>query len=358
MRIAITHPYSWPDVRRGAERIIVETSRALAARGHEVTVLTSGGAASRVRDDGVLTVRYRRLFDSDGRHEHWFGWRVAPALLIGRFDVVHSLMPWDSVSAIRTKGIGRHQTVYEELGNPVRERVEQRGDRKARERVIRDVDVFGCMSQFSRGFLEGEWGRPGTIIPGGVRVGEFQPAARHARPTILFSGAVERPEKGVRELLAAVALLSERRPDVELLISGPGDAAPLLHAAPEAARERTRVLPLGEPGELAKQYASAWVTCLPTLWDSFGLVVVESLAAGTPVVVGPAGAPREVVEPSVGCVAASLDAPQLAEALGRALDLAADPTTVDSCRSVASRFDWDDAIAPLLETIYAQAGRA
>lgn len=357
MRIAITHPYSWPEVRRGAERIIVETSRALAARGHDVTVLTAGDGASRRTEDGVTTVRYRRRFDDPFRHERWFGWRVLAALRFGRFDVVHSMMPGDAVAAIRTARRAGHRTVYEELGNPIREKVEGRPDRALRERVIRDVDVYGCMSQFSRRFLEEEWGRRGAIIPGGVRIADYTPLPRTAEPTILLSGALDRPEKGLAELLAAMARLAETRPEVRLLLSGPGDPTPILAAAPEAARERTQLLPIGEPQALAERYATTWVTCLPTVWDSFGLVVVESLAAGTPVVVGPAGAPREVVEPSVGVVAAGLDPEPLATALDRALDLAREPSTVDACRAVAQRFDWDGAIAPLLEELYAGSDR-
>jgi glycosyltransferase involved in cell wall biosynthesis len=357
MRIAITHPYSWPDVRRGAERMIVESSEALAARGHDVTVLTSGGASSRVRAKGVRTVRYRRLFPDAHRHERWFGWRIHPALLAGRYDVVHSLMPWDAVAAIRTARVAGHRTVYEELGNPVREKVQQRRDRAARERVIAEVDVFACMSEFSRRHLEDGWGRAGTIIPGGVDTSQFAPLPRHERPTILFSGAVDRPEKCVRELLAAVAVLAERRPDVQLHLSGPGDTGPLLAAAPEAARQRTTVLPLGEPGDLARQYARSWTTCLPTLWDSFGLVVIESMASGTPVVGGPAGAPREVIDPSVGAVAASLEPADLAAALDHALDLAERPATAAACQAVAARYDWDAAIAPLLEHLYGSPDR-
>src|SRR5436190_1277583 len=52
MKVAITHPYSWPEVRRGAERITVETGRALAAAGHDVTVFTAGAAHGRDRGDG------------------------------------------------------------------------------------------------------------------------------------------------------------------------------------------------------------------------------------------------------------------------------------------------------------------
>ena len=356
MRIAITHPYSWPEVRRGAERIIVETGRALAARGHEVTVFSAGDAASRVEDQGVTTVRYRRRFADPFRHERWFGWRVLPALRSGGFDVVHSMMPGDAVAAIRTAPRAGHRTVYQELGNPIRAKIEQRTDRALRERVIHDIDVYGCMSEFSRHFLEAEWGRHGAIIPGGVRTADFAPRPRSAAPTILLSGALDRPEKGVAELLAAVALLTGEHPDLRVLLSGPGDPSPILAAAPPAAMDRTEVLPIGAPDDLAERYATAWVTCLPTVWDSFGLVVIESLAAGTPVVVGPSGAPREVVQPSIGAVASSLEPEPLAQALREGLALAEADATPAACLATAARFDWDAAIAPLLEAMY--QGRA
>lgn len=357
MRIAITHPYSWPEVRRGAERIIVETSRALAARGHSVTVFSAGSAGSRVEDGGVTTIRYRRWFSDPFRHERWFGWRVLPALRAGGFDVVHSMMPGDAVAAIRTARRAGHRTVYQELGNPIRARIEAREDRALREKVIRSIDVYGCMSEFSRRFLEDEWGRTGAIIPGGVRVDEFSPRPRSKEPTILLSGALDRPEKGLAELLAAVALLAGDRPDVRLLLSGPGDPGPILAAAPAAARERTELLPIGAPEALGERYATAWVTCLPTVWDSFGLVVVESLAAGTPVVVGPSGAPPEVVKPSVGVVAASLEPDPLRHALVDGLALVERDGTVAACRATAAQYDWDAAIAPLLERLYTDTQR-
>ena len=83
MRIAITHPYSWPEVRRGAERIIVETARALARAGpRRVTILTSGTVdVGRRADDGVTTVKVRRRLDDRERHELWFGARIVPLLL-------------------------------------------------------------------------------------------------------------------------------------------------------------------------------------------------------------------------------------------------------------------------------------
>ncbi|MES4793150.1 MAG: hypothetical protein C4321_09370, partial [Chloroflexota bacterium] len=73
-------------------------------------------------------------------------------------------------------------------------------------------------------------------------------------------------------------------PDVAVWLSGPGDASALLAAAPPEARARTTVLPLGEPTAQHERYGRAWVTTLPSRGDSFGMVLVESLACGTPIV--------------------------------------------------------------------------
>jgi len=117
------------------------------------------------------------------------------------------------------------------------------------------------------------------------------------------------------------------------------------------------VLGVGALDDVPGRYRDATVTVLPSRYEAFGLVVVESLAAGTPVVVGPSGAPREIVGPDVGVVAEALDPRPLADALERALALAGAPGTVDACRTVAERFDWDLAIAPLLEELYAGTER-
>ena len=100
VKVAVTHPYSWPEVRRGTERIVVETARALARRGHAVTVLTAGAEASVQDRDGVRTVRLRRRFAEPRRHEAWFAAAILPRLVRGRFDAVHSMMPKDACASI------------------------------------------------------------------------------------------------------------------------------------------------------------------------------------------------------------------------------------------------------------------
>lgn len=358
MRIAITHPYCWPDVRRGAERIVVETARALAARNHEVTVLTSGSHPGRYHDGGVRTIRLRRLFEDPWRHERSFGVRVAPYLAFGRFDVVHAMMVGDAYAAVRTRVIGRHRVVFDEMGIPYRWWYgESHPEGRVRERLTREVDVYGCMSQHALDVLLDDWGRQGSLIPGGVRLSEFPIGVeRTSRPTVLFSGALTEPRKGLVVLLEAVALLVASEPELTVWLSGPGDPGPFLAAAPAAARRVVEVLPLGTPEEQGLRYGRAWVTALPSIADSFGLVLIESLASGTPIVVVDDAAPPSLVTPSTGAVAKPNDPVSLAEALRLGLDLARQPETAERCRQFARQFDWDEHIAPLLEGLYRRNG--
>lgn len=356
MKVAITHPYSWPEVRRGAERITVESSRALAARGHDVTLLTASSRASETEEDGFTTIRYRRRFEDAHRHERWFGWRLVPELARRRFDVVHSLMPYDAAAAIRTRRLAGHGTVYDEMGNPYRWWWAGLPDRRVRERIVRHVDVYGCMSRFALDILESEWKRPGVLIPGGVRLDQFAPAPeREPTPTILFSGAFVDPSKNLATLLEALARLAARVPDVRLWLSGPGDPDPILDAAPEAARSRTELLPLGGVDEQGERYGRAWVTTLPSKADSFGVAMLESLACGTPIVVADQGAPQELVTPRTGVVSTMGDPESLCNALAAGFELARRPETGAACREQAADYDWDGAIAPLLEQLYTQS---
>lgn len=348
MRIAITHPYSWPEVRRGAERMIVETARSLAGRHHDVTVYTTG----RPEIPGARCVVLRPVGRDPFLRELAFGGGVARHLLTGRFDAVHCMMPFDAAAAVATRSVGGHRVVYEELGIPDRSYWATRRDGRVRRWLVDRVDVYGCMSRYAADALQTQFGRRGEIIPGGVRLDQFRPGPRRPEPTILFSGALTEPRKGLAVLLEAFALLRAERGDLRLWLSGPGDPSDLLAALPPQVRDGVEQLPVGDPEGQSERYSAAWVTALPSTWDSFGLVLIESLAAGTPIVVANDAAPPSLVTPRTGAVAEPGDADSLAEALRRGLELAADPATAALCRDYAARFDWDSAIAPLLETLY------
>jgi phosphatidylinositol alpha-mannosyltransferase len=356
VRVAFTHPYSWPEVRRGAERILVESAISVAARGHEVTVFTAGRNAGRQAEHGVTTVKLRRHFDEPLRHERWFGSRMMPRLLWGRFDAVHSMMPYDTLAALRTRRFTGHRVVYEELGTPHRWYWQTIPDGELRRRLVSEVDVYGCVSNYSLDVLRRDWGRDGDLIPCGVRLSEFQPAlTRSPAPTILFSGALDAVQKGLGDLLAACDVLLDQRPDLQLWLSGPGDPMATLATASPSLRERVTLLPLGDARALSERYATAWITALPSEGDSFGMVLIESLAAGTPIVVADDGAPPQLITPETGAVAIPHNVDSLVKALEVGLVLAENPATAGRCRAFASQFDWDLSIAPILERLYNHA---
>jgi phosphatidylinositol alpha-mannosyltransferase len=359
MRIALTHAFCWPEVRRGAERFLPSLASALARRGHEVVHYSSAWDSGKSTRGGVTTVRMKRVFDGQVRHEAYFGRRLLPHLAVGRFDAVHSMGRHDALASIRAARLRRdgRTTVITDLGLPNPTSWSYVGKREVRvvDKVVRGIDVYSGMSVCAVEYLARHYGREnGVVVPGGVDLGTFAPAeARQANPTILFSGAIAERRKGVPVLLAALPLIAEREPEVELWLSGPGDAEPFLAEAPPGARERTRLLGLGEERGQHERYGRAWITCLPSIKDSFGMALVESLACGTPLVTTTDSAPKELVRPGItGELCEPEDPRGLADACLRAFALAREPRTVDACRTSARAYDWDEGLAPLCEAIY------
>jgi phosphatidylinositol alpha-mannosyltransferase len=355
LRIAYTSPYCWPDVLRGGERLLHELSRAMARRGHEVTVLSSSSQVGDELEEGVRVVRMRSPRGEGVEQEHRFGRAVLWPLLKGRYDVVHSLGPADAAASIVAARFRRsRRTVYTHLGIPLRAYYEQEPDWRWHAFVARHIDVFGCMSHHAARVFEEGFGRTAALTPGGVHLDQFTASPRRAEhPTLVYSGALTEPRKHVDDLLEAVAILARDHPDVRLRLVGPGDPSDLLAAAPESARCRTEVLSLGTP-DVSEVYKDAWATVLPSVNEAFGIVLVESLACGTPIVVCNDSAPPELATPGVGEVGEPRDPASLADACRRAFALACEPGIEQRCREAAAAFDWDAQIAPAVEALYRQ----
>jgi len=363
VRIALTHAYCWPEVRRGAERFIPSLGMALTRRGHDVIHYSSAWQPGRSVQGGVETVRLRRRFAGAYRHEADFGRRLWLHLARERFDAVHSLGRFDAIASIRAARLRRdhRRTVFTDLGITDRGWWREQGFLQARAaaKVVAGIDVYSGMSRAAVESLAATYGRKdGVVVPGGVDLAAFTPAAeREPRPTILFSGVITEPRKGVPVLLEALPLVAAAEPEVVLWLSGPGDPEPFLAAAPEGVRERVEVLGLGDAQRQHERYGRAWITCLPSTSDSFGMALVESLACGTPLVTTTDGAPQELVRAGVtGELCAPKDPGSLADACLRGFELARRAETVSACRASAEPFDWDLGLAPLCERLYSGEG--
>jgi phosphatidylinositol alpha-mannosyltransferase len=182
-----------------------------------------------------------------------------------------------------------------------------------------------------------------------VDLAHFHPRRdRAATPTVLFASANDEPRKNLPLLLAAFARVLASTP-ARLVLAGPGDPADALRSASQAVRAAVEVL---DPStDLVDAYSSAWVTVLPSMREAFGLVLVESLACGTPVVaIAGSGGPEEIVRDGIGALARAETPADLAEAIVRGLAI----EDRDACRREATQhYGWDEAIVPQLLRVYA-----
>jgi D-inositol-3-phosphate glycosyltransferase len=143
--------------------------------------------------------------------------------------------------------------------------------------------------------------------------------------------------KRVDLLVAAWPHVRRRHPDARLLLLRPGDAG---LAARLEAREGIELMePVVGSGELAPVYRRAWACVLPSYGDSFGLVLAEALACGTPAVASVHGALPEIVDREGIGALFDPDTPEaLAAAILEVFELAADPGTPARCRARAQEF--------------------
>jgi glycosyltransferase involved in cell wall biosynthesis len=146
------------------------------------------------------------------------------------------------------------------------------------------------------------------------------------------------------------------------MLSGDGDPAwafdRLAASERQAVRAATELGGLASTDELVRRYQSAAVTVLPAKEEAFGMVLIESMACGTPAVGCTGSGMTEIVtDPASGRLSRFGDPDDLALALDDAIGLAADPATAAACRRAATRFSWTDRIGPIHEDLYVRVAR-
>lgn len=203
------------------------------------------------------------------------------------------------------------------------------------------------------------------VIPVGVDSELFVPGtpAQRRPDQILFVGWINY-NKGVDVLFDAMMRLRASKRAAQLLLAGGAyyrdtrlqEEQLRAHAAKLGLGDRIRFLGRQPPAEVARLMAESAVVVLPSRAESFGAVLVEALACGTPVVATKCGGPEDIVTEDVGELVPVGDAAALAAALARVLD---DPGRYDSDRLrryAVSRFGWD-GIVDRIHDVYLDAVR-
>ena len=204
------------------------------------------------------------------------------------------------------------------------------------------------------------------IVPCGVDLEHFKPlnnpevkeiiSGELEQKTLLFVGRFD-SMKGIDTLLESLSSLSGKPPVQLLLIGGdgPGNGAYLdIKAKVHALDLDKQVVFLGpvEHLSMVHYYNAADAVVVPSRYESFGLVIVESLACGIPVASMPVGIAPEVIQPGLnGYLAGAADAPNLATAIRQTLSLAEKGGPV-KIHSTVSQFDWSQVACTLLDVYH------
>lgn len=375
MKILHVVPTYLPAWRHGGPILAVHgLCKALAARGHEVTVFTTN-----VHGDGTLQVPLETPVGIDGVEVRYFPvgplrrLYVAPALAktareeMGRFDVVHlhSVFLWPTSAVARIAERAEVPYVLSPRGMLVPELIHTRGRwRKlawmlfAERRTIERAAALHATTD-----LEAEDAArldlplpPVAVIPNGIDPEPWDGGeAPVPSPFLLFLGRLSW-KKGLDRLIPALA----RVPGVTLALAGNDEEAitPDLQrlAREHGVADRTVFLGPAHGPEKAALLHHAAALVLPSTSENFGNVVLEAWAAGRPAVVTPGVGLAQAVRETRAGIVADGDPVRLGDALR---DLLADPARLDEmgrrgAEAVRERFGWE-AVARDMEALYRRA---
>jgi glycosyltransferase involved in cell wall biosynthesis len=179
------------------------------------------------------------------------------------------------------------------------------------------------------------------VIPNGVDLTNFSPSGKRTdEPTILFVGTYSNRKRG--------ALLAQQFREMVR----PAMPSARLWMVSSDAPHGDGVEVLGEltDAQLASRYARAWIFCLPSSYEGFGVPYVEAMACGTPVVATPNPGAIEVLED--GRLGTIVEPGHLGDTLVAMLE-AGPPTTHTAGVEAAQRYAWPEIVRQY-EAVYSE----
>jgi glycosyltransferase involved in cell wall biosynthesis len=201
-----------------------------------------------------------------------------------------------------------------------------------------------------------------TVVPHGVdpqfrpvaqnEIERYRRAARLPERFILYLGTIQ-PRKNLSRLIEAFEIIAGEDPEISLILAGrTGWLSEPIREQARASRcgDRIRFLGYVPDEQLPLLYGTASAVALPSLYEGFGLPVLEAMACGTPVVMSNrgalpelAGADAEIIEPT--------DVECIAHALSNAVGRRNDPEPVEQRVAHAATFSWESSAAKTLSLV-------
>lgn len=357
MKIAMVSPYDFA-IHGGVQTHVAELSNALIDDGHDVMVLapcTGGEPVRDMRSAELVTFGRTVPFITAGSVARismsvWHQPKLMHMLEGERFDVVHIHEPLMPVFGLMASYFSPSPTVgtfhaYNEgpgRGYKFWNLVLKRGAVRLNGRIA----VSKPAARFADKYFPGDY----QVIPNGVHYDRFSTPA--PRPSVykddafnlFFVGRMSEKRKGLKYLLEAYSALKWEFPKLRLVVGGPGtpnsDSYRLM--GERAIDDVIFVGPVPEE-DLPGYYQHADLFCAPnTGQESFGMICVEAMAAGTPVVASDIPGFRSVMQSGKqGLLAPPKNGEALAAAIRRLIENPHERTQMGvNGRMTARQYDW------------------
>jgi phosphatidylinositol alpha-mannosyltransferase len=302
MKIGLICPYN---IARGGgvQEIVRAMQKELIHRGHDVKILTPEPRelADSHRTKDIIFVGSAADFKSPLHTTSQFSvtadmYGIEQMLEEQQFDILHFHEPW--VPMLSRQILSRSTSVniatfHAKLPETMMSRTVVRVVTPYTKAVLRNLDELTAVSEAAAEYVSTMTDAPISIIPNGIDLSQFKAISKISTPskktkkTLLYIGRLER-RKGVNNLLEAYGHLSDRSPDVELIIAGDGpDREKLEATASELDLPNVKFLGYISEEEKIKLLATADLFCAPALYgESFGIVLLEAMASGLVTVAG------------------------------------------------------------------------
>lgn len=382
MKIGLVTQAYYP-ILGGVTEHVWHLGQELQRRGHDVTVITGStprrlpwAPTDQIDDRGLRVLRhgYQLPIMFNGANAYMtMGWKLGRLLQRieqeEKFDVVHIQsaldpgLPIIASKSMRTPKVGTYHSARQSTGS-LAEKIPiifRRVFQDALNKIQAHIAVSPAAEEFiHRYFPRVEM----SVIPNGVDADHFNPTVepwphyRDGKLTILFVGRMD-PRKGARYLFSALPLLEAGlKGNYRILVVGTGWLKKLYDAyIPLALRHRVEFAGYASPEDLPRYYRSADIYCSPATGnESFGIVLLEAMACGVPIVASDIDGYRWVITPGrEGLLIPPRNPQHLARAI---IELANDPKRRQQMgqagRQTAEEYTWSsivDRILPIYDRI-------
>lgn len=360
MRVGLVCPYAW-DTPGGVAAHIDDLRTALMQLGHEAVVLapaddddalpdyvTSGGKPVSISSNGSIA----KINFGPGPAARARRW-----IKDNDLDILHVHEPAGPTLGLLSVWVAEGPIVGTWHASVKSSRRELNATapfvRSATEKIRARIAV----SEYARRSMVEYTGGDAVLIPNGVDCSLYlgdEPLSGRSRgqDTLMFLGRIDEPRKGLPTLLDALPRVAAAVPDVTLLVAGPGSIAEVRADLAPGIADRVEFLGLVSQEDKARALHSSDIYVAPNNGgESFGIILLEAMAAGTPVVASDIEAFQRVLDDGrAGVTFRNEDSDDLAD---RLIELLGDPDRRSELHQAgylrSAEFDWSSVARRVVE---------